>query len=111
METVFQIDEAEIASERIGTGENSALLFWEASEGGVGVLKGCDGTKYPVPCRGCCIERCHFDPETLEDKESQKLFPCLLRVPAFLQQSAGLPENRPAPAPDAPFTVEQSNVI
>ena len=39
MEEVFQIEESEIASERIGSGKNRSLLFWEASEGGAGVLR------------------------------------------------------------------------
>lgn len=40
MEEIFQIEESEIASERIGSGKNRSLLFWEASEGiGTGVLR------------------------------------------------------------------------
>ena len=62
MEEVFQIEESEIASERIGSGKNRSLLFWEASEGGAGVLRRL------VEERDCMAEiarsarsRIHFD--------------------------------------------------
>jgi len=84
MENVFQIDESEIASERIGTGKDAAILFWEASEGGVGVLKRLvteQGTLRQVAI--AAIERCHFNPETLEEDASEKdcshaCYECLL---------------------------------
>jgi hypothetical protein len=83
MEKVFQIDESEIASERIGTGTNTAILFWEASEGGVGVLKRL--VTEPETLRQvatAALERCHFNPDTLDDvaaKEcSHACYECLL---------------------------------
>jgi hypothetical protein len=84
METVFQIDEAEIASERIGTGKDSAILFWEASEGGVGVLKRLVTEQETLrQVAVAALERCHFNPETLEEDPAAKdcshaCYECLL---------------------------------
>jgi hypothetical protein len=83
MEQVFQIDESEIASERIGTEENSALLYWEAAEGGLGVLRriATEPNTLSLVAEEA-LKRCHFEPETLEDKESlncsHACYECLL---------------------------------
>lgn len=84
MEKVFQIDGSEIASERIGTGKNAAILFWEASEGGVGVLKRLVTEQETLrQVAAAALERCHFDPETLEEDATGKecsyaCYECLL---------------------------------
>jgi len=84
IETVFQIDEAEIASERIGTGNHRAILFWEASEGGVGVLKRLVTEQETLrQVAVAALERCHFNPETLEEDGvaedcSHACYECLL---------------------------------
>jgi very-short-patch-repair endonuclease len=61
----FQIDEGEVNSERIGDLQHRSILFWEAAEGGVGVLQ--RFIDEPDALRRVAIkalELCHFDPQS-----------------------------------------------
>jgi superfamily II DNA/RNA helicase len=82
IEQVFQVEESEIASERIGSGAHRAILLWEASEGGVGVLRRLISERDTLAqIAVAALERCHFDPETFEDKKpdcSHACYECLL---------------------------------
>jgi hypothetical protein len=80
IEQVFQIEESELASERIGSGSNRAILFWEASEGGVGVLRRLIEERDALSkIAMAALERCHF--ETLDDLKTdcfRACYECLL---------------------------------
>jgi hypothetical protein len=71
MEQVFQIEESEIAVERIGAGEHRAVLFWEAAEGGVGVLhRLVTEPDILSQLARAAIDRCHFETDTLADRSA-----------------------------------------
>lgn len=83
IEEIFQIDEQEISSERIGQGRNGAILYWENSEGGLGVLKRLvNDPDIMGQVASAALERCHFDVKTLTDLKKDKCkdacYDCLL---------------------------------
>jgi very-short-patch-repair endonuclease len=76
MEVAYQIEESELASEIIGEGEHRAILFWEAAEGGVGVLKRLLEDRDAVSqIAREALARLHFDADTLEDLKPEDC-PC-----------------------------------
>ncbi len=78
MEKVFQVEEEEIASERIGAGEFRAILFWEAAEGGVGILRQLvDDHCALALVAQAALERCHFG-EGEKDTCVRACYECLL---------------------------------
>jgi hypothetical protein len=84
MQVLFQIEEQEIAVERIGQEEERRLLFWEAAEGGNGTWTRI--MEEPTALGNVAEEAlriCHFDPETGEDVAekdtcSRACYRCLL---------------------------------
>ena len=65
----FQLESRELACEPMPSPrERREILFYEAAEGGAGVLRQIvdDPTILPRLAR-CALEICHFDPDTLED--------------------------------------------
>jgi len=81
MEQHFQIEEAELASERIGSGDRRAILYWEAAEGGVGVLRRMvEEADLFAAVASAALERLHFD-SAGEDKNAdctQACYECIL---------------------------------
>jgi ATP-dependent helicase YprA (DUF1998 family) len=82
IEQVFQIEESELISERIGSGAHRAILFWEASEGGIGVLRRLvDEPDALAQVAQAALGRCHFDLNTLENLKTDcgcACYDCLL---------------------------------
>jgi superfamily II DNA/RNA helicase len=76
MEIAYQIEESELASELIGEGDHRAILFWEATEGGVGVLKRLLEDRDAIArIAQEALDRLHFDTDTLEDLQPDEC-PC-----------------------------------
>ena len=79
IELEFQLEEQEIAAERIGEDEHRRLLFWEASEGGSGVWEQLIDPRYSetvakVAQRALALM--HYDPETGEDVQGDVELKC-----------------------------------
>jgi superfamily II DNA/RNA helicase/ribosomal protein L37AE/L43A len=65
IETVFQVEEQEIASERIGDKEQRRLLYWEASEGGAGILRRLVSDPHALAkVAETALDLCHFDSQS-----------------------------------------------
>jgi very-short-patch-repair endonuclease len=80
----FQLEPRELSCEPMPSPQDRReILFYEASEGGAGVLRQIaeDPAVLPLLARQA-LEICHFDPDTLEDKAAQTCgkacYECLL---------------------------------
>lgn len=80
----FQLEPRELIGEPMPSpADRQEILFYEASEGGAGVLRQLveDPTVFPALARRA-IEICHFDPDSLEDRAPKRCgracYECLL---------------------------------
>jgi hypothetical protein len=82
IETTYQIEESELASERLGKDEYRGILLWEAAEGGAGVLRRMVEERDSISqVARAALERLHFDPVSREDLEPdcvRACYECLL---------------------------------
>ena len=75
IEAVFQVNEEELMSERLGEGEHRGILFWEAAEGGLGVLERLVHEPHVLPqVAQEALAICHFSPDG-EDLRPARILP------------------------------------
>ncbi len=87
MEQFFQVEESELASERIGDADRRAILYWEAAEGGVGVLRRLvEEEDLFAAVATAALARLHFDPDTLEDQNEKCHAACYECVLSYSNQ-------------------------
>ncbi len=97
IEDYYQLEESELASQRIGDDEMRTILFWEASEGGAGVLRRLveekDAMKNVV---FSALKRCHFGQEEGEwrDKKEECYSACYECLLSYSNQRDALFLNR-----------------
>ena len=74
IQVVFQLEEQELAVEPLPTPQDrSQLMFFEAAEGGAGVLRRLvDRPEALSDVAAVALELCHFDPDTGEDLKRAK---------------------------------------
>jgi hypothetical protein len=72
IEAAFQLEGQELNSEILGTGVRRRILFWEASEGGAGVLRRLvEESDALARVAHKALEICHFDPSGGDVPEAQ----------------------------------------
>jgi DEAD/DEAH box helicase/Helicase conserved C-terminal domain/Domain of unknown function (DUF1998) len=84
MEISFQIEESELASEQVGKGDHASILYWEAAEGGAGVLRRLveEANTFRQVAEKA-LEALHFNVETGDDEANPEkclhaCYECLL---------------------------------
>ena len=77
IEAAYQLDESELSAELIGEGEHAAILLYETSEGGSGVLRRIlqAPQAFAEIARGA-LERTHFDPQNGDDLNPDCMAAC-----------------------------------
>lgn len=73
IEAAFQLEQQELSSELLGEGVRRRILFWEAAEGGAGVLRRlAEEPDALARVARAALEICHFDPSSGDEQEQDE---------------------------------------
>jgi ATP-dependent helicase YprA (DUF1998 family) len=83
IEQVFQLEEQELSSERLGEGSRCRIMYWEAAEGGAGVLRRLvEEPDALARVARAALDICHDDPDSGTEKDAgecvRACYRCLL---------------------------------
>ena len=95
IEKAFQLEDSELVAEAVGQEEGRAILFYEASEGGAGVLRRL--LEDPQALAEVAVEALrilHFDPESGKDLAEEDHLACYECLLSFSNQLVGKYLNR-----------------
>ena len=96
VEQFYQLEESEIEVESVGGGNNRAYLFYEASEGGCGILRQLIDDPYAIrDIAKQALEICHFD-ESGNDLNKDCTAACYECLMSYKNQNVSIHLNRHA---------------
>jgi superfamily II DNA/RNA helicase len=95
IQVTFELEENELSAQIIGQSNKKQILFWETTEGSMGVLKRLVSPNSPLAqIAKAALEVCHFDPQDLTDNKPECIKACYDCLLSYNNQLDHLELNR-----------------